>query len=74
MRLREPGERAGVRSVGIDETNARIDGTNRELSELKDEVRTGFAELQRTLAKNIRWMAAVLLGLAMAVLLTVALL
>ena len=60
----------------IDETNARIDETNRKLSELKDAVRTGFAELQLTLAKNIRWMAAVLLGFAvsMAVPLTIALL
>ena len=39
-------------------------------------MRTGFAELQLTLAKNIRWMAAVLLGFAvsMAVPLTITLL
>ena len=60
----------------IDETNARIDETNRELSELKGEVKTGFAELQLTLARHTRWMAAVLLGFAvsMAVPLTIALL
>ena len=55
---------------------ARIDETNRELSKLKGEVQTGFAELQLTLAKHTRWMAAVLLGFAvsMAVPLTIALL
>ena len=55
---------------------ARIDETNRELSKLKSEVQTGFAELQLTLAKHTRWMAAVLLGFAvsMAVPLTIALL
>ena len=70
------GARIDGTNARIDGTNARIDGTNRELSELKDEVRTGFAELQLTLAKNIRWMAAVLLGFAvsMAVPLTIALL
>ena len=54
----------------------RIDETNRELSKLKGEVQTGFAELQLTLAKHTRWMAAVLLGFAvsMAVPLTIALL
>ena len=60
----------------IDETNSRIDETNRELSELKDEVRAGFADLKLALAKQIRWVAAVLLGFAvsMAIPLTVALL
>ena len=55
---------------------ARIDETNRELSKLNGEVQTGFAELQLTLAKHTRWMAAVLLGFAvsMAVPLTIALL
>ncbi len=55
---------------------ARIDETNRELSKLKGEVQTGFAELQLTLAKHTRWMAAVLLGFAvsMSVPLTIALL
>ena len=55
---------------------ARIDETNRELSKLKGEVQTGFAELQLTLARHTRWMAAVLLGFAvsMAVPLTIALL
>ena len=70
------GARIDGTNARIDGTNARIDETNRKLSELKDEVRTGFAELQLTLAKNIRWMAAVLLGFAvsMAVPLTIALL
>ncbi len=60
----------------IDATNTRLDQTNKELSELKDEVRTGFAGLQLTLAKHTRWMAAVLLGFAvsMSVPLTIALL
>ena len=55
---------------------ARIDETNRELSELKGEVQTGFAGLQLTLARHTLWMAAVLLGFAvsMAVPLTIALL
>ena len=54
----------------------RIDETNRELSKLTVEVHTGFAELQLTLAKHTRWMAAVLLGFAvsMSVPLTIALL
>ena len=75
-RIDETNTRIDETNTRIDETNARIDGTNRKLSELKDEVRTGFAELQLTLAKNIRWMAAVLLGFAvsMAVPLTIALL
>ncbi len=46
---------------------ARIDETNRELSKLKGEVQTGFAELQLTLAKHTRWMAAVLLGFAVSI-------
>ena len=60
----------------IDQTNTRIDQTNQELSELKDEVRNGFAELTLTLARHMRWIAAVLLGFAvsMAVPLTIALL
>ena len=55
---------------------ARIDETNRELSELKGEVQTGFAGLQLTRARHTLWMAAVLLGFAvsMAVPLTIALL
>ena len=59
----------------IDETNTRIDETNRKLSELKDEVTTGFAGLHLVLAKQIRWIAAMLLGFAvsMAVPLTIAL-
>ena len=83
VRIDETNVRIDGTNVRIDGTNARIDGTNaridetnRKLSELKDAVRTGFAELQLTLAKNIRWMAAVLLGFAvsMAVPLTIALL
>ena len=60
----------------IDGTNTRIDETNRELSELKGEVRTGFADLKLALAKQIRWVAAVVIGFAaaMAVPLTLALL
>ena len=60
----------------IDQTNTRLDQTNQELSELKDEVRNGFAELTLTLARHMRWIAAVLLGFAvsMAVPLTIALL
>ena len=59
----------------IDGTNTRIDETNRKLSELKDEVTTGFAGLHLVLAKQIRWIAAMLLGFAvsMAVPLTIAL-
>ncbi|MXW94403.1 MAG: hypothetical protein F4Z64_02665 [Acidimicrobiaceae bacterium] len=60
----------------IDGTNTRIDETNRELSELKGEVRTGFADLKLALAKQVRWLAAVVIGFAaaMAVPLTLALL
>lgn len=60
----------------IDEMNTRIDETNRELSELKGEVRTGFADLKLALAKQIRWVATVVIGFAaaMAVPLTLALL
>ena len=80
IQIADSESRQGAR---IDETNSRIDGmntrideTNRELSELKDEVRTGFADLKLALAKQIRWVAAVLLGFAvsMAIPLTVALL
>ena len=60
----------------IDGTNTRIDETNRELSELKAEVRTGFADLKLAMAKQVRWLAAVVIGFAaaMAVPLTLALL
>jgi len=60
----------------IDGTNDRIDETNRELSELKGEVRTGFADLKLAMAKQVRWLAAVVIGfaVAMAVPLTLALL
>ena len=60
----------------IDGMNARIDETNRELSELKGEVRTGFADLKLAMAKQVRWLAAVVIGCAaaMAVPLTLALL
>ncbi|MYJ80447.1 MAG: hypothetical protein F4046_01295 [Acidimicrobiaceae bacterium] len=70
------GARIDETNSRIDETNSRIDETNRELSELKDEVRNGFADLKLALAKQIRWVAAVLLGFAvsMAIPLTVALL
>lgn len=73
IQIADSESRQGAR---IDETNSRIDETNRELSELKDEVRNGFADLKLALAKQIRWVAAVLLGFAvsMAIPLTVALL
>ena len=60
----------------IDGMNTRIDETNRELSELKGEVRTGFADLKLAMAKQVRWLAAVVIGFAaaMAVPLTLALL
>ena len=60
----------------IDAMNTRIDETNRELSELKVEVRTGFADLKLAMAKQVRWLAAVVIGFAaaMAVPLTLALL
>ena len=87
VQIADSESRLGARIDGmntrIDETNTRIDGmntrideTNRELSALKDEVRTGFADLKLALAKQIRWVAAVLLGFAvsMAIPLTVALL
>ena len=70
------GARIDETNSRIDETNSRIDETNRELSELKDEVRNGFADLKLALAKQIRWVAAVIAGFAvsMAIPLTVALL
>ena len=60
----------------IDAMNTRIDETNQELSELKAEVRTGFADLKLAMAKQVRWLAAVVIGFAaaMAVPLTLALL
>ena len=63
-------------STRIDQTNTRIDETNQKLTDLTGEVRAGFAELHLVLAKQIRWIAAMLLGFAisMAVPLTVALL
>ena len=48
----------------IDQTNTRIDETNRQLSALADEMRTGFADLKLALAKQIRWVAAVIIGVA----------
>ena len=75
-RIDETNTRIDGMNTRIDETNTRIDETTRELSALKDEVRTGFADLKLALAKQIRWVAAVLLGFAvsMAIPLTVALL
>ena len=82
-RIDETNTRIDGVNARIDETNTRIDGvnarideTNRELSELTGEVKTGFAGLQLTLARHTRWMAAVLLGFAvsMVVPLTIALL
>lgn len=75
-RIDETNSRIDETNKRIDGMNTRIDETNRELSELKDEVRTGFADLKLALAKQIRWVAAVLLGFAvsMAIPLTVALL
>ena len=80
IQIADSESRQGAR---IDETNTRIDGmntrldeTNRELSELKGEVRTGFADLKLAMAKQVRWLAAVVIGFAaaMAVPLTLALL
>lgn len=73
IQIAESELRQGAR---IDQANTRLDETNRELAELKDEVRNGFAELKLTLARHTNWMAAVLLGFAvsMAVPLTIALL
>ena len=48
----------------IDQTNTRIDETNRQLSALADEMRTGFSDLKLALAKQIRWVAAVIIGVA----------
>lgn len=75
-RIDETNTRVDGLNTRIDETNTRIDETTRELSALGDEVRTGFADLKLALAKQIRWVAAVLLGFAvsMAIPLTVALL
>ncbi|MYH94266.1 MAG: hypothetical protein F4126_11200 [Acidimicrobiaceae bacterium] len=75
-RIDETNTRIDGMNTRIDETNTRIDETTRELSALGDEVRTGFADLKLALAKQIRWVAAVLLGFAvsMAIPLTVALL
>ena len=75
-RINETNTRIDGMNTRIDGMNTRIDETNRELSALKDEVRTGFADLKLALAKQIRWVAAVLLGFAvsMAIPLTVALL
>lgn len=75
-RIDETNSRIDETNKRIDGMNTRIDETNRELSELKDEVRAGFADLKLALAKQIRWVAAVLLGFAvsMAIPLTVALL
>ena len=75
-RIDEANTRIDGMNTRIDGMNTRIDETNRELSALKDEVRTGFADLKLALAKQIRWVAAVLLGFAvsMAIPLTVALL
>ena len=75
-RIDETNSRIDETNKRIDGMNTRIDETNRELSELKDEVRAGFADLKLELAKQIRWVAAVLLGFAvsMAIPLTVALL
>ena len=73
LQIADSESRQGAR---LDGTNARLDEFNRELSELKGEVKTGFAGLQLTLARHTRWMGAVLLGFAvsMAVPLTIALL
>ena len=75
-RLDEINTRLDQTNARLDQTNARLDQTNQELSELKGEVRNGFAELTLTLARHMRWIAAVLLGFAvsMAVPLTIALL
>ena len=75
-RIDETNTRIDETNTRIDGVNARIDETNRELSELTGEVKTGFAGLQLTLARHTRWMAAVLLGFAvsMVVPLTIALL
>ena len=75
-RIDQTNTRLDQANARLDQTNARLDQTNQELSELKDEVRNGFAELTLTLARHMRWIAAVLLGFAvsMAVPLTIALL
>ena len=75
-RIDQTNTRLDETNTRIDQTNTRLDQTNQELSELKDEVRNGFAELTLTLARHMRWIAAVLLGFAvsMAVPLTIALL
>ncbi len=75
-RLDETNTRIDAVNTRLDETNTRIDEINRELSELKGEMRTGFADLQLALAKQVRWVAAVVIGFAaaMAVPLTLALL
>ena len=48
----------------IDGMNTRIDETNRELSELKGEVWTGFADLKLALARHTLWMAVAIVGVA----------
>ena len=75
-RIDETNTRIDGMNTRIDSMNTRIDETNRELSELKGELRTGFADLHLALAKQIRWVAAVVIGFAaaMAVPLTLALL
>ena len=82
-RIDETNTQISQTNTRLNETNTRLNETNRELSDLRVEVsdlrvevRTGFADLQIMLAKHMRWMAAVLLGfaVAMAVPVTVALL
>jgi wobble nucleotide-excising tRNase len=48
----------------IDQANNRIDETNQALSELKDEVRNGFAGLKLALARHTLWMVVAVVSVA----------